>query len=240
MIAIMEALDWASKRLKTEATIFSDSLSSLKAIENISNSHPLVVSIHNLLDTIRFRHRINFVWVKAHVGIIGNEVADTLAKDAATQHTSSAYNNFPISLAKRIIRQKAVNEWATEYANATQGSMTRKWFPTLNDAESFRSLMTPSFEMTQILTGHGFNKTNLKRFHITTDDKCPCDATTEQTIEHLIKECPKYSAARFAYTASLSSDTNPFDLKTPDIDAIGRFKEFVEGVIKTLKDFNST
>lgn len=48
---------------------------------------------------------IQFYWIKGHVGIPGNERADELAKDAALKlKPKSAYDCFPLALAKRSIR----------------------------------------------------------------------------------------------------------------------------------------
>ena len=173
-----KSLEWAQAYLHTDATIYSDSLSSIKAIENASNTNPIVTSIQEHLNTLMRRHFIKLVWVRAHIGVTGNEEADAAAKSASKQHTQYAYNNFPLSLAKRIIRERIWNEWASEYENAIQGSVTRGWFPSLESVKSFTKNSEISFEMTQILTGHGFNKYNLHRFKITENDSCPCDGAT--------------------------------------------------------------
>ena len=66
---------------------------------------------------------------------------------------------------------------------AEAGSGTRAWFPTLADVHQLVEATEVSFEMTQILTGHGFHKEYLHRFHITADVLCPSDGRATQSLE---------------------------------------------------------
>ena len=240
LLALTNALNWADANLTTDATIYSDSRSSLDDIESPSSSHPLVVAIHHSLHSVSNKHKIKLVWVKAHVGVIGNEAADAAAKDASSKHCKYSYNSFPISLAKNIIRRQTWNEWGSEYADAIQGSGTRQWFQNLDAVRNFITRTDASFELTQVLTGHGFHKSYLHRFKITTDDKCPCDDATPQTIEHLFKDCPKYSSQRLKYSTLCSNkNVTPFDLTSTDADTLKCFEELAIEIVGTLKNFNA-
>ena len=240
LFAINEALIWANKYVKREdISIYSDSQSALHAIENIGNSHPLVTSIHEKLE--KLNQNVRFIWVKAHIGIEGNEEADVCAKSAATQHTRSAYNNFPLSLAKRIIRENAMKDWEIEYEHlhGGKGLVTREWFPKLKDVREFTQKSDVSFAMTQILTEHGYHKQYLKRFKIRPDDTCPCNNTDEQTMEHLLKHCPKYSHERLTYERECHRrGEQTFDLIKHDSELIKTFETFIKEIIESLKAFN--
>ena len=80
VFAIDKALSWSLKHAKTPITIYSDSLSALNAITDRSNPMPLIVSIHESLSKLLPRLPVRFVWVEAHVGVIGNEAADSAAQ----------------------------------------------------------------------------------------------------------------------------------------------------------------
>ena len=245
LFAIDKALEWAEQRLKNSLTIFSDSLSSLHAIENRSNSHPLVVSIHARLHNLENNHSISFAWTKAHAGINGNEEADRLAKEATIQRRACEYNNFPLSHAKYNIKQTCRQEWNREYISAVQGSGTRLWLPTIDHAEKFVNAFGVSFEMTQVMTNHGYHLQYLNRFNIASNALCPCDKKNTQTIEHLIKQCPRYASIRAHYETMFGkhhANANTYDMELilSNDEVIESFKEFIKNIITTLKEFNST
>ena len=83
------------------ATIYTDSQTTLDSIKN--------TRIHtSLIDKIRLQSRkleqgdwnVRFCWVKAHVGTLGNELADRLAKETATNaDIAICYNKIP----KRLV-----------------------------------------------------------------------------------------------------------------------------------------
>ena len=131
LLALSQALRWLVRNPASSVTIYSDSQSGLKALSSSSNTNHFVNDCHKSLDDLENAVSVQFVWVKAHVGVIGNEQADEAAKAASVQHSASSYNAFPLSLAKRIIRASNHEEWADEYANSSTGSGTRKWFPNL-------------------------------------------------------------------------------------------------------------
>ncbi|XP_054725843.1 uncharacterized protein LOC129235823 [Anastrepha obliqua] len=243
-LAIDTALKWAQNELKTEKlVIYSDSRSCLEAIQNRSNPNPLIASIHQHLYLLRQRHRIDFYWVKSHIGIEGNERADEQAKEAANQGVDPVYTAFPLSYAIRQIRSQIFESWQQEYADDTNGSITKIFFPILEDAQLYRQLFGISFELTQLFTGHGFNKAYLKRFKIIDEDWRPCDQLTVQSMHHLLHDCPRFHSARQRHeTFCAQYDIPAFNIKQiskyPSL--ITSFNEFVKKIIDNLKNFNAS
>ena len=240
LFAIHKALNWTSKSAKSDVTIYSDSLSSLKAIQDRSNTNPLVNSIHHSLFQMSGRLDVRFVWVKAHIGIIGNEEADIAAKDAATQKRAKQYTSFPISYAKHQIRKDVQDAWEEEYQTSDTGSITRAFFPTLADIKNFRTSAELSFEMTQVLTGHGFSRKYLHRFKISEADICPCGLDV-QDFPHLVTSCPKYRLQQEDFLGLCAEkNVGPLDICTicryPSL--LESFNSFISLIVRTLKSFN--
>ncbi|CAD6221985.1 GSCOCG00011688001-RA-CDS, partial [Cotesia congregata] len=82
--AILHALELIINRQDTtNSTIYSDSMSCLKAIENLATANPVIQTIHKTLDQLKTLNKsVTFVWIPAHIGIQGNELADQAAKAA--------------------------------------------------------------------------------------------------------------------------------------------------------------
>ncbi|XP_072389307.1 uncharacterized protein [Diabrotica undecimpunctata] len=97
-IGIIKACDYVEKKNKLKKIHFlSDSLSVLKCIANPINvmatdTNPFIrelkARIHKLKKS---QYELKFTWVKAHIGLRGNEVADSLAKESVT--TGEHINN---------------------------------------------------------------------------------------------------------------------------------------------------
>lgn len=238
----MKALEWAATRAAEDITIYSDSKSSLAATAQRNNPHPLVAAIHQLIHRISPYLVIKFVWVKAHIGIVGNEAADVAAKAAASQNRSKEYASFPLSYAKHMIKEKFLQVWADEYLVAAQGSTTRMFFPTLADAAQFHLAAENSFEVTQFLTGHSFSRAYLKRFKIQENPHCPCDMAAIQDVRHLLEICPMYATARYKYVGCCSEiNIQPFEYPTAlkNRTSMECLLTLITHIVSSLKRMNS-
>ncbi|XP_035219280.1 uncharacterized protein LOC118192425 [Stegodyphus dumicola] len=91
--------------------IYTDSLSTLVALENHHHVSPLILSLQHLLMQHPHYH-LNLVWVKAHANNEGNEAADTLAKDAISNPTAQPITVLaPCSYLKGLLREQGMHQW---------------------------------------------------------------------------------------------------------------------------------
>ena len=125
-----------------------------------------------------------------YVGIQGNEIAETLAKEAATNtDIKECYKKVPKSVAINELSAISAEKWQTERDQTTKGKITKEYFPVVADRLNMRINITHNF--TSMVTGHGTIRSYLHRLKIIETPTCPC-GTKEQTIDHLLFECIQY------------------------------------------------
>ena len=136
---------------------------------------------------------VNLCWVKAYAGIMGNELADTLAKKAAKNESLTVeYNRIPKSVVTRQLEEESVTKWQRNWTQTTKGSTTKEYFP---NVERLKMKLNLTQNFTAIVTGHGKTKAYLHRFKIIEDPTCTCRKAV-QTTDHLIFECETLTKER--------------------------------------------
>ena len=76
-----------------------------------------------------------FSWVKAHVGIKGNEMADHLAKKAATEDIGEIiYDKIPRETIITEGKENGLVKWQEQWASSTKGAVSKLFFPNINSS----------------------------------------------------------------------------------------------------------
>ncbi|XP_046975349.1 uncharacterized protein LOC124541478 [Vanessa cardui] len=196
LMAILKALELILRKKKRNsvAYILSDSKSALLALEDPNNLHPIASKIRTRLNDIwEAGGEIRFYWIKAHVGLRGNERADELAKHAALNNKCRAlYDATPVTSVKWHLRQLTLANWQTKYSSSTTGTTTKIFFKDVKVAHKIPNHINLDNKLAQLLTGHGGFADYLYKYKLNDDPTCDCDSNTRETIIHLICQCPKY------------------------------------------------
>ncbi|GBM82985.1 hypothetical protein AVEN_223565-1 [Araneus ventricosus] len=164
IIAIRMAIEAASS-LHTPIKIWTDSLSSLMAILNPKSHHSMIREIQTLL--LSHKH-IHLRWLKAHVGYLGNECADQLAKEAIIKG-DPFFLPKPFSYLKYEIRSAALSIWQDNWDNGETGRSIHDIVPRVSNKP-----VGWNREEIMFVTGHGPFPSYLHRFNLRTHDNCSC------------------------------------------------------------------
>lgn len=184
-VAILKALEYISTLEEgLHVRALTDSLSTLKALSNAENTNCLINQIKLKCQTIQNHFLVHFTFVKGHIGIIGNEQADELAKDAVARGLPTE-----VPMTKRFINKELTtevfNKWQLLWIREGRESPTYQWIKNVKHIP----LHFPTNRFTsQALTGHGRFPFYFLRFGIQDNQLCKCGANAE-SIDHYLEDC---------------------------------------------------
>ena len=124
---------------------------------------------------------ILFTWIKAQAGNYGNELADNLAKETS-RNDGISFNKIPKSEIVQQVRDQSLDKWKIRWDRNTEGSTTKRFFPTMKDRLTIKIKLTLNF--TAILTANCKTKAYLRRFKIIEYPECPCGGGTKLWTTH--------------------------------------------------------
>jgi hypothetical protein len=120
------------------------------------------------------------------LGIHGNEIADTLVKEAArSKDTETAFSRIPIS-ALCYELEEARQQWQKKWENCTEAAITKEYLPTVQERLNMKIRVTPN--IVAMVTGHGETRACLHRFKLLDNATCVCKQGY-QSIDHLLYQC---------------------------------------------------
>jgi ribonuclease HI len=183
----LESLNIDDRSQRTAAVI-TDSRVALDSIKNIRNHSFLIEEIRLLLSELeRTNWTIVFPWVKTHVGITGNELADRIAKAAVRdKENTNTYNRIPKSTIYKKLEDETIITWQKTEEESSKAALTKQFFPSVSDRIKAKIKVTHNF--TALVTGHGKTRAYLHRFKLQESATCPC-GKEQQTTDHLIYRC---------------------------------------------------
>ncbi|GBL89136.1 hypothetical protein AVEN_28546-1 [Araneus ventricosus] len=109
--------------------LYTDSLSLLQAMASTQPGYPLVWVLRAKCLDLMLTRNLRLYWVKAQVGVLGNEVADRYAKEATARPAVDMELLKTTSDFKREARAELLSLWQTRWVQSETGRQTAQFFP---------------------------------------------------------------------------------------------------------------
>ena len=123
------------QRNQQTLAIHTDSRITLEAIANPRNHHNLVELIREEIRKLEKESWIvHFTWVKVHDNNYGNDLADQLAKETASDDALDiTYNKLPKSAVTSELKELGLLKWQSEWDSLNKGALTKSFLPKVKD-----------------------------------------------------------------------------------------------------------
>uniref|UniRef100_A0A2P2I2N0 Pol-like protein n=2 Tax=Hirondellea gigas TaxID=1518452 RepID=A0A2P2I2N0_9CRUS len=200
LYAICKALEYIKQNIDGNCIIFSDAKSALQIVENPGTSYLGVVDeIIELMLELNNSRKVVLHWVRAHIGIKGNEIADKTANLGHEALTSALYplaREEEISLVKEKFKQYWDQHWKDSTYDTGKGLFLRNIKDNIHH-ESPINFKNRRMDVVfhRLRMGHVGVGSYLHRFNMRDSNTCQnCNET--ETIEHFLMVCPAYRTQR--------------------------------------------
>ncbi|GBM10819.1 putative RNA-directed DNA polymerase from transposon X-element [Araneus ventricosus] len=218
LVAIFCALREISPSNQRKFIIYTDSMSALQTLSHYDiQMHPVALKILSILHFLsKEGFYIIFCWVLSHVGISGNEIADSIAKFASTFLTQD--------IPYRDVKKSFVSHLHTTWQNNWDLQMNNK----LHFVKPFLDMwpILPIRELDVKLTRLRIGHTRFTHKHLIFGERTPVCPTchTDFSVTHILIECPSFKSHREYHFNSPSLTLQ---------DLVGNLPVFIQNFLTT-------
>lgn len=234
VIALQKLIEFLlDNRPSSPVNIYSDSLSVLLALNNPFNKSSTIHQLKHDILLLSSSVSLALYHVPAHSNVWGNEIADAVARSAATRGQDVCGK-----ISKHMVRSSLLKAgrllWQEAWSSNNSDTELFRWTPSvLNLPASF----PPSKKLTHLITGHGRFPHYFFRLELTPDCLCFCGAAAT-SVSHYLTQCSKTSS----YIQRLLRIVRP-PLEPPNLrhlldnsEAIQILIELVDFISRSLPD----
>lgn len=208
LFAILQGLQHIQQdHQRVNWVLFTDSMSSLTLIGGSAGSYIAIVNkIRNLLIELNKQKLVLLHWVKSHVGINGNEVADRAA-NFGHKNTVIFHLNLTKEESYSLLREKLGEQfdlqWKQDVVRSGKGLFLANIRENIHQRmpESYRNRRTEAV-IHRLRMGHVGLSSYLHRFNMAESEECT-DCGVPETVEHYLLHCSRYLRQRIMMSARL-------------------------------------
>ena len=180
----------------------------------------------------KVNNKVSIHWIPSHVGHLGNEVADRLAKRGAQDVEGNRTIQVPISVSntKQMLNKLALGKHEERWLNSTNCRQSRMACPqvTIKNWKAVENLKGRQMKIsTNMRTGHcvlNYHMANMRKLD---SSLCHCDEGDEETVYHFIGKCPMWANIRHQiFTVKQFQDLNIHKILT-FVEKTGRYEDFM-------------
>ena len=213
-IALLQAIHYVNLHCMPKSVICVDSLSVLLALQATESFHPLIVEARDELQRLKERHlQCIILWVPAHSGISGNEMADSQAKQAVLKTGCEEAYEVRVKDYIPSLRTACLAQFCSlwhHYDSPT--NLKRIKHGVGHWVSSTRSNRREEIVLCRLRLGH----TRFTHSFILDQDARPecLQCHRYQTVRHILIECPNYDVPRRNLVALCLQYGMPMDLSS--------------------------
>lgn len=197
LFALKLALTWVISNNIPKTLILSDSLSSLISLQSGNfKSRPDLCNQIVELNTVAVQRKLEvvFEWCPAHVGISGNERADTIAKNALSEIFFTDVGLAPSEVYSRI-RVKMKEKWHKYIVREGSKVKTKPNLHSINFKTPGIYSTVVDKEIGRLRMGYSLLPASLGKYYCDLDPSCTtCKVLFNQS--HMLLDCVLYSESR--------------------------------------------
>lgn len=237
---VTRALEYAISIVKRgeKVIVYTDNQAGLLRLKTPSDSPGQSQQIRAIKATkaiIALGAKVELIWVPGHTDILGNDIADKLAKKATTirplvEETSFAYLGIQINKLKtqdifNILSLQKPSKYLDSYTSTYTWKISKKISLPLGIK---RELASSFF---QLKLGHGYIKSYLYRLKLVANNKCKCGRI--ETTKHLLLDCSLFIGQR---KALLKRVRDKIEVRVLTLPLLLHTKAGIESTLVFLKE----
>ena len=176
--------------------IFSDSQAALQALKAKHCKEQTVKDTHDALNDLELQSKqVRLTWIKAHIGLDGNELADEYAKLGTVDHTIEINTHTTYKEIRAATREYVYHKWKEKWKALKKCRMTKLFYDGPDRRVGKVVARLSRNDMTlfiHAITGH--NNLNYMNSIIIPDNTPLCRFCEEEdeTFDHLYTDCPVF------------------------------------------------